>query len=66
MRATIKLKLGATFAIVTLLIIAVTCLTLSRMEILSGAVTGLIYGPSARLELAMRAQSSNVAHKGVV
>jgi methyl-accepting chemotaxis protein len=58
MRATIKLKLGATFAIVTLLIIAVTGLTLSRMEILSGAVTGLIYGPSARLELAMRAQSS--------
>lgn len=57
MRATIKLKLGATFAIVIVLIIAISALALSRVNLLSTTITELIYGPSARLELALRAQS---------
>lgn len=58
MRSTVKLKLGATFAIVILLITALGGLSLSRMNILSTAITELIYGPSARLELALRGQSN--------
>jgi methyl-accepting chemotaxis protein len=58
MRATIKLKLGATFAVVILLLIALSMLALSRMSNLSTAITDLVNGPAARLELALSARAS--------
>lgn len=57
MRATIKLKLGAIFAIVIALILALSLVALSRISILNTTITNLIYGPSARLELSLRTQS---------
>jgi methyl-accepting chemotaxis protein len=59
MRATIKLKLGATFAVVILLLIALSALSLSRMGTLTLAITDLINGPAQRQELAINTQTTN-------
>jgi methyl-accepting chemotaxis protein len=53
MRATIKLKLGATFALVIVMLLAVSLIAISRMSTLNTAITDLINGPAARLETAL-------------
>ncbi|WP_375195235.1 methyl-accepting chemotaxis protein [Sphingobium sp.] len=53
MRATIKMKLGATFALVIVMLLAVSLIAVSRMSILNSAITDLINGPAARLETAL-------------
>lgn len=57
MRATIKLKLGVIFAVVVTLILVLSLLAISRISVLTTAITDLIYGPAARLELSLRTQS---------
>ncbi|MBD8677673.1 methyl-accepting chemotaxis protein [Sphingomonas sp. CFBP 13720] len=52
MRATIKMKLGATFAILVLMLVAVVGLSVSRMGSLNAALTGVVEGPARRLNIA--------------
>jgi len=52
MRATIKLKLGVTFAVLIALLIVVVGVANSRLGILSEATTDVIAGPAKRLEIA--------------
>jgi methyl-accepting chemotaxis protein len=52
MRMTIKLKMGATFAVLVLLLIAVVWIGISRMGALDKAIDDLIRGPVKRLEIA--------------
>jgi methyl-accepting chemotaxis protein len=58
MRATIKMKLGATFAVVIILLVALAGLSLSRMDTLSVAITDLIYGPAARQQMAFQTKTT--------
>ncbi|KTT74645.1 methyl-accepting chemotaxis protein [Sphingomonas endophytica] len=52
MRATIKLKLGATFAAVIILLIAVAGVGITKMSTLNTAISDVITGPAARLDRA--------------
>ncbi|HEX7853495.1 MAG TPA: methyl-accepting chemotaxis protein [Sphingobium sp.] len=52
MRATIKMKLGSTFAIIILALLAVVGVGIYKMSALNTAITDLIDGPSARLSIA--------------
>ncbi|MCW1427777.1 methyl-accepting chemotaxis protein [Novosphingobium sp. JCM 18896] len=56
MRPTIKLKLAATFAIVTIMLLVVSTIAISRMSTLNTAITDIIYGPVERLTVAQKAQ----------
>jgi len=53
MRATIKLKLGATFAVVAAMLLAVSVIAITKMATLNTAITDLIEGPAKRQELAL-------------
>ncbi|WP_165322094.1 methyl-accepting chemotaxis protein [Rhizorhabdus phycosphaerae] len=52
MRATIKMKLGVTFAVLLLMLAAVVGVAITRMSVLNTAITDIISGPAARLSLA--------------
>ncbi|MFZ5707781.1 MAG: methyl-accepting chemotaxis protein [Pseudomonadota bacterium] len=52
MRATIKMKLGVTFAVLLLMLAAVVGVAITRMSVLNTAITEIISGPAARLSLA--------------
>ncbi|WP_428969616.1 methyl-accepting chemotaxis protein [Sphingomonas sp. Xoc002] len=53
MRATIKMKLGATFALIICLLLAVVGVGVMKMSALNTAITDVISGPSKRLEIAL-------------
>ncbi|MEH3103649.1 MAG: methyl-accepting chemotaxis protein [Sphingomonas phyllosphaerae] len=52
MRATIKMKLGATFAVLILLLAVVIGVGVSKMSILNSAISDVIAGPARSLSLA--------------
>ncbi|MGE7206167.1 HAMP domain-containing protein, partial [Sphingomonas sp. NPDC019816] len=56
MRATIKMKLGATFAFIVFFLLVVVGLGVTKLSTLNDTTTQMVAGPSARLE---RAQSLN-------
>ncbi|MGO4167559.1 methyl-accepting chemotaxis protein [Novosphingobium sp. YAF33] len=56
MRATIKMKLGVTFAIILILLAVVVGVSLTRLGTLNTAITDLISGPAARLDRAQQVQ----------
>ncbi len=58
MRATIKLKLGATFAILVVMILAIAGIGMMRMSSLNDAIDGTINGSAMRLD---RAQTVDAA-----
>lgn len=53
MRATIKLKLGATFAVVAIMLLAVSVIGSMKMSALNTEITNLIDGPVKRQERAL-------------
>jgi methyl-accepting chemotaxis protein len=53
MRATIKVKLGATFGLLIVILAVVVLVANSRLNTLNGAITDLINGPAKRLETAL-------------
>ncbi len=53
MRATIKMKLGVTFAILVLMMLAVVGVGMSRMNQLNNAIAEIIDGPAAQLDIAL-------------
>lgn len=55
MRATIKMKLGATFAVVAVMLLVVSVIGITKMATLNSAITDLIEGPAKRQELALNA-----------
>ncbi|WP_139810224.1 MCP four helix bundle domain-containing protein, partial [Sphingomonas azotifigens] len=57
MRATIKLKLGLTFGVLILLLLAVVGVANSRLGTLNQAISDVISGPAQRLELAQALDS---------
>ncbi len=57
MRATIKMKLGVTFAILVALLIAVVGVGITRMSALNDAMSDVIAGPAARLSRAQTIDS---------
>ncbi|GAM02416.1 methyl-accepting chemotaxis protein [Sphingomonas parapaucimobilis] len=52
MRATIKMKLGATFAVLTLLLAIVIGVGIVKMGVLNSAISDVIAGPARRLSIA--------------
>ncbi len=58
MRATIKMKLGVTFALVIIMLMTVSILSISRMSALNTAISNVIDGPARRLEIALRVDNS--------
>ncbi|USQ95275.1 HAMP domain-containing methyl-accepting chemotaxis protein [Caulobacter sp. RL271] len=52
MRVTIKMKLGATFAVLILMMLTVVFVGVSRMGALNTAITDVISGPAKRLAIA--------------
>ena len=52
MRATIKMKLGVTFAVMTLLLAVVIGVGIAKMNVLNNAISEMIAGPVRRLSLA--------------
>jgi methyl-accepting chemotaxis protein len=52
MRATIKVKMAMTFAVLMLLLVGVVWIGISRMDALDRAVDDLVHGPARRLEIA--------------
>ncbi|WP_028967096.1 methyl-accepting chemotaxis protein [Sphingomonas phyllosphaerae] len=52
MRATIKMKLGATFAVLVLLLTVVIGVGISKMSTLNSAISDVIAGPARRLSIA--------------
>ncbi len=52
MRATIKLKLGATFAVVLTLLLGMAALAASKLSEMNDVTTQLVTGPVARLDRA--------------
>jgi methyl-accepting chemotaxis protein len=54
MRATIKLKLGMTFGLLIVMLLAIVLVANSRLSILNSSITEVINGPAHRLETAMR------------
>ncbi len=57
MRATIKMKLGVTFAILVMMLIVVVGFSISRMSGLNTAMSEVIAGPAARLSAAQTIES---------
>jgi len=55
MRATIKMKLGATFTVVAVMLLVVSVIGITKMATLNSAITDLIEGPAKRQELALNA-----------
>ena len=53
MRATIKMKLAASFAVTILLLLAVIGVGIAKMNALNSAITEVIAGPAKRLEIAL-------------
>ncbi|WP_394647542.1 MCP four helix bundle domain-containing protein, partial [uncultured Sphingomonas sp.] len=53
MRATIKMKLGATFAILVLALTVVVGVGIMKMSALNSAISDVIAGPAKRLEIAL-------------
>ena len=53
MRATIKLKLGATFAVLIAMLLAVVAVGISRMNTLNAAITEVIAVPAKQLDLSL-------------
>jgi methyl-accepting chemotaxis protein len=56
MRATIKLKLAATFAVVIAMLLVLGGMAIAKMSTLNTAITELIDGPAARLALSQNVQ----------
>ncbi len=54
MRATIKMKLAASYAVIIVLMLAVVGVGVTKMSALNEAITEVIAGPSKRLEIALR------------
>ncbi|KTT75209.1 methyl-accepting chemotaxis protein [Sphingomonas sanguinis] len=54
MRATIKMKLAASYAVIIVLMLAVVGVGVTKMSALNEAITEVIAGPSKRLETALR------------
>ncbi|WP_343525742.1 methyl-accepting chemotaxis protein [Sphingomonas sp.] len=54
MRATIKMKVAASFAVIIVLMLAVVGVGVIKMSALNAAITEVIAGPSKRLEVALR------------
>ncbi|WP_375243621.1 methyl-accepting chemotaxis protein [Sphingomonas parapaucimobilis] len=52
MRATIKMKLGATFALIVCLLLAVVGVGVVKMSALNTAISDVIAGPAKRMEIA--------------
>jgi len=52
MRATIKMKLGATFGVLILVLALVVGVSVSKMSALNSAISDVIAGPAARLAIA--------------
>jgi methyl-accepting chemotaxis protein len=52
------MKLGVTFALVIIMLLIVSALSISRMSALNEAITNLISGPARRMEVALRIDSS--------
>ncbi|GAA3704203.1 methyl-accepting chemotaxis protein [Sphingomonas cynarae] len=50
MRATIKMKLGVTFAILVVMMLAIVGIGISRMNQLNNAIADIISGPAAQLD----------------
>ncbi len=55
MRATIKMKLAASFAVIILLLLAVVGVGITKMSTLNSAISDVIAGPAKRLEVAVSA-----------
>ena len=53
MRATIKMKLGATFAVLVIMLLAVILVSVSRLSELNDEINNLASGPAKRLEQAL-------------
>ncbi|MDJ0276256.1 methyl-accepting chemotaxis protein [Sphingomonas sp. 2R-10] len=62
MRATIKMKLGATFTVLILMILAIVFVGVTRMNTLNDAINELVAGPVKRLAIAqsIAAESSGM------
>jgi methyl-accepting chemotaxis protein len=58
MRATIKAKLAATFAVVIVLLIAVVGVGITKMSVLNTSISDVISGPAKRLEIALATSES--------
>jgi methyl-accepting chemotaxis protein len=52
MRATIKMKLGATFGVLVLMLFAIVGVGISKMNTLNNAISEVIAGPAKRLSIA--------------
>ena len=63
MRATIKMKLGLTFGVLIVMMLAIVFVAVSRMNTLNNAISELVAGPAARLTLV---QSLNDAGNDVI
>ncbi|MBO9499106.1 MAG: MCP four helix bundle domain-containing protein [Novosphingobium sp.] len=57
MRATIKLKLGVTFGIVIVVLIAVALVAVTRLSTLNQAITDLINGPAKGVETSLMVEN---------
>ncbi|APR52614.1 methyl-accepting chemotaxis protein [Sphingomonas koreensis] len=57
MRATIKMKLGATFTVVAVMLLVVSVIGITKMSTLNTAITDLISGPVKRQEMALTVTS---------
>lgn len=53
MRATIKMKLGATFTVVAVMLLVVSAIGITKMATLNSAISDLISGPVKRQEMAL-------------
>lgn len=58
MRATIKMKLGATFAVLVIMLLAVILVAVSRLGHLNDEINNLASGPAKRLEQALTIQGA--------
>ncbi|MBJ6122354.1 methyl-accepting chemotaxis protein [Sphingomonas mollis] len=57
MRATIKMKLGATFAVLAAILLAIVGVGLSRLNTLNGAMSSMANGPVKRLNMAQNVEA---------
>lgn len=60
MRFTIKLKLALAFALLVILLAVSSILSIDKLSILNTAITDIIKGPSARMDLSQRIQESTI------
>ena len=56
MRATIKMKLGITFGVVLIMLLTVVGIGMSKMSDMNANIAGVISGPAAKQERALRVQ----------